>query len=527
MVETLSNLANSTLVSAITNVSASLVVGDGTKFPATGNFRIRIDDELILVGARSGTTLSSLTRGIESTTAAAHSAAVLVRHVLTAASVRQVITDHTWINAQTYLKGDGTTEDAAAITAFSAAASGKVAYFPAGTYTLPASTTITTTENTIYRGAGQSSTSITSSGAYCFTAPAAGSQDRVIIEDMICSLRAGATTGGAIKVVSNSYHSQWEIRRIQAVGVSTCTNPVIHVDGFIGSWIDECNVGSGAGHQISAESTGFVTNAMAIYRTRIFSTLNSSTYAGIYVSGGSHHRIRDCTIEQLRGYGIYLSGSNWSIIDGNWFEDNSNHNLYVVNAFGTSVIDNKFHYNNGGIPTADHVNITRSAAGSRDHHQIAHNHFQDASTSGISIRIGTNVEDTVLAFNRNLTSDVITDSGTGTALLQPATNGTDTSWRIPKGVTIVETAVPPTPAANRVTLSVADNGAGSSLLAKFEDGAVRTVARKEMNIITDNGSPEAVFTAPIGSLYLRQNGGANTTLYVKESGTGNTGWIAK
>jgi hypothetical protein len=46
-------------------------------------------------------------------------------------------------------------------------------------------------------------------------------------------------------------------------------------------------------------------------------------------------------------------------------------------------------------------------------------------------------------------------------------------------------------------------------------------------IRTGTGSPEAVVTAPRGSLYLRTDGGAGTTLYVKESGTGNTGWIAK
>jgi hypothetical protein len=42
-----------------------------------------------------------------------------------------------------------------------------------------------------------------------------------------------------------------------------------------------------------------------------------------------------------------------------------------------------------------------------------------------------------------------------------------------------------------------------------------------------SGSPEGVITAPVGSLYTRTNGGAGTTLYVKESGAGNTGWVAK
>lgn len=41
------------------------------------------------------------------------------------------------------------------------------------------------------------------------------------------------------------------------------------------------------------------------------------------------------------------------------------------------------------------------------------------------------------------------------------------------------------------------------------------------------GSPEAVVVAPVGSAFLRTDGGASTTLYVKESGTGNTGWVAK
>lgn len=41
------------------------------------------------------------------------------------------------------------------------------------------------------------------------------------------------------------------------------------------------------------------------------------------------------------------------------------------------------------------------------------------------------------------------------------------------------------------------------------------------------GSPEAVVTAGIGSLYSNVSGGVSTTLYVKTSGTGNTGWTAK
>lgn len=39
------------------------------------------------------------------------------------------------------------------------------------------------------------------------------------------------------------------------------------------------------------------------------------------------------------------------------------------------------------------------------------------------------------------------------------------------------------------------------------------------------GSPEGVVAAPVGSLYSRTD--SATTLYVKQTGTGNTGWVAK
>ena len=42
-----------------------------------------------------------------------------------------------------------------------------------------------------------------------------------------------------------------------------------------------------------------------------------------------------------------------------------------------------------------------------------------------------------------------------------------------------------------------------------------------------NGTPEGVVTAPVGAIATRRDGGASTTLYVKQSGTGNTGWVAK
>lgn len=53
------------------------------------------------------------------------------------------------------------------------------------------------------------------------------------------------------------------------------------------------------------------------------------------------------------------------------------------------------------------------------------------------------------------------------------------------------------------------------------------LASGNITISTGTGTPESSVTAPVGSLYLRTDGGASTTLYVKESGAGDTGWVAK
>lgn len=47
-------------------------------------------------------------------------------------------------------------------------------------------------------------------------------------------------------------------------------------------------------------------------------------------------------------------------------------------------------------------------------------------------------------------------------------------------------------------------------------------------IRSGTGTPESNVTGQIGDIWMRTNGGASTTLYIKESGAGtNTGWVAK
>lgn len=53
------------------------------------------------------------------------------------------------------------------------------------------------------------------------------------------------------------------------------------------------------------------------------------------------------------------------------------------------------------------------------------------------------------------------------------------------------------------------------------------VSQADPQIRAGAGTPEGAVTAPVGSIFMRSDGGATTSFYVKESGAGNTGWVAK
>lgn len=76
-----------------------------------------------------------------------------------------------------------------------------------------------------------------------------------------------------------------------------------------------------------------------------------------------------------------------------------------------------------------------------------------------------------------------------------------------------------------ITIMAADNtGMVITVPVSFSGGIALSSGPKW---VSGTGSPEGVVTAPIGSLYSNLSGGASTTLYVKTSGSGNTGWTAK
>src|SRR5882724_3327726 len=87
--EQFSNLAQTTLASSISAAAASLAVASAAGFPAAGQFRIVVDQEIFLVTAVSGTAFT-VTPGYEGTTQASHTGGAVVAHILTAGVISQI-----------------------------------------------------------------------------------------------------------------------------------------------------------------------------------------------------------------------------------------------------------------------------------------------------------------------------------------------------------------------------------------------------------------------------------------------------
>ena len=84
--EQFANLAQTSLNGAIAAGDLTLVVVSASLFPTNPQFRIRIDDEVMIVTGVAGTTFT-VTRGAESTSAASHASGTLITCVLTAGAL--------------------------------------------------------------------------------------------------------------------------------------------------------------------------------------------------------------------------------------------------------------------------------------------------------------------------------------------------------------------------------------------------------------------------------------------------------
>jgi len=80
---------------------------------------------------------------------------------------------------------------------------------------------------------------------------------------------------------------------------------------------------------------------------------------------------------------------------------------------------------------------------------------------------------------------------------------------------------------NEIVIGYTAEGMGSNTATIGNSSVTVLYLAGAVGWFQGNGTPEGAVTAPVGSFYSRKDGGAGTSFYVKESGSSNTGWIAK
>lgn len=93
MAEVFANFVSTTLNGAINNAVTSVVVASATGFPNSAQYRVIVDNEIMLVTGGAGTTTWTVTRGAEGTTAASHNDGSTVYHIITAGALAQLKAD--------------------------------------------------------------------------------------------------------------------------------------------------------------------------------------------------------------------------------------------------------------------------------------------------------------------------------------------------------------------------------------------------------------------------------------------------
>lgn len=290
------------------------------------------------------------------------------------------------------------------------------------------------------------------------------------------------------------------------------------------------------------ESTGFVDGVLCdgIEGNGGFS------YNSLYL-GRIHDNVTNLRMT-ASGAGGYCNDNN---IYGGSFNHSSgypavNTTNYKIDHFATNRLNNNRLF---GPSFEDNSTLAKAADISGDNNVIYHPRFERSVSQGTY----------EIEFTSNSSECAIIGKGFSVSKSNITDNGSNNHWQVRQGsqMSFQSAAIAgSTPvASDDIGLAIEGTASGSSCqlgvlntsgALKFGvmgDGFVWSNQRvyaesgfrwstssgtaDDRGLFAGSGSPEGSVTANPGSIYLNTAGGASTTLYVKESGGGNTGWVAK
>lgn len=257
----------------------------------------------------------------------------------------------------------------------------------------------------------------------------------------------------------------------------------------------------GSGYSNWATSTAYSANSFVISSNNIYKTVSGGT------SGATAPTCTSGTCSDGSVTWTYLSTAYWptkepagNILIGNVVYKaassviidetvNKNNTILMDNFIQLSSIDGVRADSNltGGFTTKLSGYVASTAYKYGDMVYSNQNRYRVTNVGGTSSVAPTHTSGTVTG------ADGITWLWVGSGPLQQVVDGSSQSWKFTQPFSI--------------------KSGNDSNYSSFYSGA---------------GSPEGKVTAPLGSLYLRVDGGTNSTLYIKEGGgSTSTGWSSK
>lgn len=351
--ESYANSAQTTLNGSINASVTSITVSGASGFPSSGQYRILIDSEIMLVTGGLGTTTWTVARSQENTIAQTHNNSATVTHVLTAASL--LTKDYLDIRAFGGV-GDGTTDNTAAFNAALAAAAttGATIFFPASAnpYNFASAWSLASKSYIRIKGAGSTGTGgANTPSLISFTGTtgpliSAGSSNGLEIEDLYF-LWPAAFAGTVCDFSSTTLNRLTRCFFESVSGHSAAV--VVGLDNATRCVIDRCIMhGATVGIQ-GIGTTGHFSNIVDI-RDCNFSSLTGDIATAIIQNPGQGWLIQNNTFEMGSGAGTpnaigsTLGGGAGVAIIGNWFSDYGTgaYTTVDVNGDGWFISGNEF-----------------------------------------------------------------------------------------------------------------------------------------------------------------------------------------
>jgi hypothetical protein len=302
----------------------------------------------------------------------------------------------------------------------------------------------------------------------------------------------------------------------------------VHVDGFATGILYDCTLSSCYYNTLmkpdiridNAGGVGIKLDGGAINGLTIVSPfINGGADAryGIYLNGVGSVQIIGGYVEAFKAddtdaRGIYINDSSAVSVSGTTFDSLSSVANYAVETAGTST---SISFNSistaGGWASSTKI-INHTATGRV--YMLGNSYRKNFILGKTTYPASGGVEGTTYTNGLNIEGPVDHTASVSSAYALKFNNTAAEGNGL-----FIETV---STTAHRVPLAL--KRAVDGIIIDLQSPA----ATGNVGIFVGAGSPEGVYTAKIGSLYLRTNGGAGTCLYIKESGSNtNTGWVAK